>query len=123
MSQAGTYNLCIDQYATYEKVFIWTAGMCGCGTVGASSGPVDLTGYTAALQIRPFELSTTILFDASSDIILGGTAGTISLTISATDTATFTWWNGIYDLLMTDSSGVATRLLQGSVIVTPGVTP
>jgi hypothetical protein len=123
MSQTGTYSLCINQYATFEKVFIWTAGMCGCGTAGASSGPVDLTGYTAALQIRPFELSTTILFDASSDIVLGGTAGTISLSIPATDTATFTWWVGVYDLLMTDSSGIATRLLQGSVTVTPGVTP
>jgi hypothetical protein len=120
---AGTYNLCINQFATFEKVFIWTAGMCGCGTVGASSGPVDLTGYTAALQIRPFQLSTTILFDASSDIVLGGVNGTISLTIPASSTAAFTWWNGVYDLLMTNSSGISTRLLQGSVTVTPGVTP
>jgi hypothetical protein len=123
MSQTGTYNLCINQFATFEKVFIWTAGMCGCGTVGSSAGPVDLTGYTAALQIRPFALSTDILFDASSDITLGGTAGTIALTIPATATALFTWWNGVYDLLLTSSSGVATRLLMGSVTVTPGVTP
>jgi hypothetical protein len=123
MSETGTYNLSINQYATYEKVFIWTAGMCGCGTVGASSGPVDLTGYTANLQIRPFALSTTILYDASSNIVLGGTAGTITLTIPATATAGFTWWNGVYDLILTSSAGVATRLLQGSVTVTPGVTP
>jgi hypothetical protein len=119
----GTYNFQINQFATFEKVFIWTAGMCGCGTVGASSGPVDLTGYTAALQIRPFSLSTTILYDASSNITLGGTAGTITLDIPATSTALFTWWNGVYDLLLTSSSGVATRLLMGSVTVTPGVTP
>lgn len=123
MSSTGTYNFHINQYATFEKVFIWTAGFCGCGTVGATAGPVDLTGYTAALQIRPFPLSTTILFDASADIVLGTTNGTITLTIAATDTATFTWWNGVYDLLLTDSSGVVTRLLQGSVTVTPGVTP
>jgi hypothetical protein len=91
--------------------------------VGASSGPVDLTGYTANLQIRAFPLSATILFDASGDIVLGGTAGTITLTISATDTANFTWWQGVYDLLMTNSAGVSTRLLQGSVTVKPGVTP
>jgi hypothetical protein len=121
--ETGTFNLEINQFATFTRVFIWIAGMCGCGTVGASSGPVDLTGYTAALQIRPFALSTTILFDASADIVLGGVAGTISLTIPAADTATFTWWKGVYDLLLTDSSGVSTRLLQGSVDVTPGVTP
>lgn len=123
MSSTGSYNLCINQYATYEKTFIWTAGVCGCGTAGASPGPVDLTGYTANLQIRAFPLSTTILYDASSNIVLGGTAGTITLDIPATATTTFTWWQGVYDLILTDSSGNVTRLLQGSVIVSPGVTP
>jgi hypothetical protein len=121
--QTGTYNLCINQFATFEKVFIWIAGFCGCGTVGATSGPVDLTGYTAMLQIRAFPLSTTILYDASSNIALGTTNGTITLTIPASATAAFTWWNGVYDLLLTSSAGVSTRLLQGSVTVTPGVTP
>jgi hypothetical protein len=121
--QTGTFNLCINQFATYEKTFIWTAGMCGCGTVGASSGPVDLTGYTAALQIRAFPLSTTILYDASSNITLGTINGAITLDIPASATATFTWWMGVYDLILTDSSGNVTRLLQGSVTVTPGVTP
>jgi hypothetical protein len=123
MSDVGTYNLHINQFATFTRVFIWTAGMCGCGTVGASSGPVDLTGYTAALQIKAFPLATTPLFDAGGDIVLGGTAGTISLTIAASDTANFTWWQGVYDLILTSSSGVVTRLLQGSVTVIPGVTP
>jgi hypothetical protein len=123
MSDVGTYNLHINQFATFMRVFIWTAGMCGCGTVGATSGPADLTGYSANLQIRPFALSTTVLFDASADIVLGGVSGTITLTIPATSTAAFTWWNGVYDLLLTSAAGVVTRLLQGSVTVTPGVTP
>lgn len=121
--QTGTYSLCINQYATYEKVFIWIAGTCGCGTVGATSGPVDLTGYTANMQFRSNPLSTTILYDASSDITLGTTNGTITLTIPASATTTFTWWSALYDLILTDSSGNVTRLLQGSVTVTPGVTP
>jgi hypothetical protein len=120
----GAYNISIEQYATYTKTFIWTAGACCCaGTVGASPGPVDLTGYTANLQIRPFALSTAILFDASSDITLGGVLGTILLSIPASVTATFTWFTGVYDLILTDSSGVVTRLLQGSVNIQSGVTP
>jgi hypothetical protein len=117
----GTYNLAIYQYATYTMTFIWVAGTCGCGTVGATSGPADLTGYTATLQIRAYPLSATILYDASSNITLGTTDGTIALVIPATTTQTFTWWQGVYDLLLTSSSGVVTRLLQGSVTVTPGV--
>jgi hypothetical protein len=118
----GTYNLCINQGATFTRVFVWIAGQCGCGTVGVSSGPVDLTGYTAALQIRAYPLATAILYDASANLTLGGTAGTITLVIPAANTETFTWWQGVYDLLLTDSSGNATRLLAGAVTVSPAVT-
>ena len=118
----GTYNLCIAQGATFTRIFVWTAGQCGCGTVGASSGPVDLTGYTAALQIRAYPLATAILYDASANLTLGGIAGTITLVIPAANTETFTWWQGVYDLLLTDSSGNATRLLAGAVTVSPAVT-
>jgi hypothetical protein len=117
----GTYNLCINQGATFTRIFVWTAGQCGCGTVGASSGPMDLTGFTAALQIRQFQLSTTVLYDASSNITLGGVTGTITLVIPAANTETFTWWQGVYDLLLTSAAGVATRLLMGSVTVSPAV--
>ena len=116
-----TYNLCINQGATFIRTFIWTAGQCGCDTVGAGPRPVDLTGYTALMQFRPYELSTTILYDASSDIVLGGVTGAIALTIPAANTETFTWWNAVYDLLLTSSSGVATRLLMGTVSVNPAV--
>ena len=117
----GQYNLCINQYATYTKVFTWNAGQCCCaGTVGAGSAPVDLTGYSATLQICPFP-GGPILYDASDDIVLGGTAGTITLTIPASATADFTWWVAVYSLLLTDPYGNVTPLLQGKVAVNPGV--
>lgn len=121
MSDTGSYNLCINQGATYARTFIWTSGTCcGQGTVGATPIPVDLTGYTAELQIRSYQNpAAPLLYDASGDIVLGGTAGTIALTIDATDTAAMTWFSGYYDLKLTDSSGVATRLLQGSVTISP----
>lgn len=120
----GTYNLCIAQGATFTRIFTWLAGVCcGQSTAGAQPQPVDLTGYSAALQIRAFPLSPSVLYDASSNLVLGGVLGTITLTIPASSTEGFTWWNGVYDLLLTDSSGNATRLLQGSVTVSPGVTP
>jgi hypothetical protein len=118
----GIYNLCINQYATYTRVFTWLTGTCcGQGTAGAQPQPVDLTGYTATMQIRAAPQAATVLYDASGDIVLGGTTGTITLTIPASATTDFTWWNGVYDLLLTDGSGNATRLLQGSVTVSPGV--
>ena len=121
---AGTYNIVIEQNATLSLVFTWTAGPnVQIPPVGWGPQPVDLTGYTANLQIRQYALSPTIIYDASPNLVLGGITGTITLVIPATTTQTFTWWNGVYDLLMTDSSGNAYRLLQGTVTVSPGVTP
>lgn len=126
---AGSYNLCIYQGETFTRIFIWTAGPGTAGStpgsipaVGSSPLPVDLTGYTATLQIRPYQLTTApLLYDASRNITLGGTAGTITLSIPAPTTETFIWWSGFYDLLMTDSSGNVTPLLNGTVTIQPAV--
>jgi hypothetical protein len=121
---AGNYNIAIEQNATFSAVFTWTAGPnVPVPPVGSAPLPVDLTGYTAMLQIRPYALSTTVLYDASALLVLGGVNGTITLVIPASVTQGFTWWNGVYDLLMVNPSGFVTRLLQGSVTVSPGVTP
>jgi len=82
---------------------------------------VDLTGYVFTMQFRPYASSTTILYDCANDILLGGVAGTISLNIPPAATAAFTFWNAVYDLLLIDSSGNATRLLTGTVTVSPQV--
>jgi hypothetical protein len=117
----GAYNICVNQGATLILVFTWTAGGCGCGTVGASPQAVDITGYTAAMQFRTY-YGGSLLYDASSNITLGGVLGTITLIIPATTTETFTWYQGVYDLLMTSSQGIVTRLLAGNVSVSQGVT-
>ena len=91
------------------------------GTVNATPQPVDLTGYTATMQFRPYNNDTAPLYyDASSNITLGGIAGTISLTIPASVTGTFTWPSALYDLLLTDSSGNVYPLLTGIVGFNPG---
>lgn len=115
-----TFNLCINQGATYSKVFTWRGPVCVFGQL--QQAPVNLTGYTAVLQIRPYALSTTILYDASSNLVINGPAGQITLTIPAAATEGFTWWNGVYDLLLTSSDGsYSQRLAQGKVQVSPGV--
>ncbi len=131
---AGSYNLSIYQGETFTRIFIWTAGPGTAGStpgsipaVGSSPLPVDLTDYTATLQIRAYQLTTApLLYDASSNITQGGTAGTITLSIPAVVTETFPvgaspWFSGFYDLLMTDSSGHVTPLLKGTVTVQPAV--
>lgn len=119
----GIYNMSICQGTTYIKTFTWFAGMCcGKGTAGAQPAPVDLTGYTASMQIRPYPGSSVLYYDASEDFTLGGALGTILLVIPAADTDTFTWWSGVYDLILTDPYGIMTKLLSGTVTICPVVT-
>jgi len=115
-----TFNICILQGATYAKQFTWWGPVLVFGQV--QQAPVNLTGYTGTLQIRPYALSTTVLYDASSNLVINGPAGQITLTIPGSVTEGFTWWNGVYDLLLTSADGsYSTRLFQGTVTVSPGV--
>lgn len=119
----GNYSLCFYQGGTLSLTFIWSAGnCCGQGTIGAGPQPVDLTGYTATLQIRAYKsLSAPLYYDASTNITLGGVLGTIVLVIPSTVTETFSWYTGWYDLLLTDSSGNVTPLLSGQANVNQAV--
>lgn len=55
-------------------------------------------------------------------ITLDNTTKTITLTISADDTAAITWKKGIYDLELESSAGIVTALMFGAVTVTKEVT-
>lgn len=129
MSLPGTYNLVIYQGQTYTQIIVWTAGPGLAGAfpnqtpaVGSTPIPVDLTGYTATMQFRPFQNpNAPLYYDASGDIILGGVTGTISLSIPSSATEDFTWFNAYYDLLLTSSQGIVVPLLTGTVTIQPAV--
>lgn len=86
----------------------------------------DLTGWTAAAQGRPSPASPDgdLLFDLTDTdgIVLGGTAGTILLTIDAATTAAMPAGAGRWDLHLTDGAGQTTRLVKGAVLVDPRIT-
>lgn len=110
-------HLRIDQGATLRKRFVWRSG--------PLAAPVDLTGYSARMQIRSSAASATVLASlttADASITLGGTAGTIDLHITAAQTAAFTWTTGVWDLELESPTGDVRRLLSGTAEVTPEVT-
>ncbi len=86
-----------------------------------NSAPLDLTGYTGAAKIKkhPASLNDTATFTVSFPNRTQG-----QLKISLTDTITKTLKSGrySYDVLVTDSGGIKTRVVGGSAIVTAGVT-
>lgn len=85
--------------------------------------PVDLTGFAGRMEIKD-KVGGTVL--ASTDDILvitvDNTAKTITLSITATDTAAISWMKGVYDLEMVSATGEVTSLLSGKVSVSKEVT-
>jgi hypothetical protein len=94
-------------------------------TYKVSNSPVNLTGYTARMQARQSHTSSSVVIElttANSKISLGGTAGTITLSLTAGETAAITQSSLVYDLELVSGGGEVTRLLEGSLILTPEVT-
>jgi hypothetical protein len=88
--------------------------------------PVDLTAYSARLTIRD-RIGGTVLAELTSGlpdnrIALDNANHTITITISATDTAAFAFTKGVYDLEMVSGSGAVTTIYSGNVVVTREVT-
>ena len=111
----NTLDLCIPAGATFSRVIRYKA----------DGSNVNLTGFTARAQIRPSAASATTTLSLTTEntrITLGGTAGTITLNISATDTAALTAGRYVYDLELVSAGGIVTRLLQGVVTVSANVT-
>lgn len=113
---AAEYDITIEQGATFKLNLLWE---------DPAGDPIDVTGYTARMQVREKYTSTTTLLSltsAAGDIVLGDTAGTIDITASAVATAAIDEKRGVYDLELVSPGGEVTRLIRGCVTITPEVT-
>lgn len=115
---AGRYDIIIEAGATFQFRVTWK---------NPEGTPIDLTGYTARMKVKNQFGGTTIfsLSSPAAGITLGGAAGTVDITISATDTATAIGdvdSTALYDLELQSSSGVVTRVVQGKAFLKPEVT-
>jgi hypothetical protein len=113
---AGQHDITIEQGATLLLNLIWK------DSLGA---PVNITSYTARMQVREKYASTTAALTLTTEnggITLGGAAGTVAVVGAASATALLTFRRGVYDLELVSPGGVVTRLIEGTVTVTPEVT-
>jgi len=102
-------NLVIDQGATYEVTLDLT---------DENGDILNLNGYSANSQLRKWYTSTNSTAFSTS---INAAAGTITLSLSATQTANLTAGRYVYDVEVT-SSGVISRIIEGIVTVSPNVT-
>lgn len=111
---SAKYNLVCDQATTFNFQF----------QILENNTPLDLTGYTGTMTVRPFVGATTttvVATTANGYMVFDATNGRITVTLSATVTGAISAGRYSYDLVIT--SGVTvTRILEGKFIVTGAVT-
>jgi hypothetical protein len=122
--RGNVYNLITDQGSTVHQVF----------TIKNSARKIlDLTGYTARMQIRvlnPITRNTTDLLiaeytteDGDGSLTVNGPAGTVTLLIPPTEMAGITPDTYAYDVeVESEDAGDTTKIIQGRFIVRAEVT-
>ena len=100
-------------------------------TAYASSGvlqyyaPVDLSGYTARMQLRSKLDSPDVILSLTTEngrIAIDNVLKTITLNITAADTAALNFSSAIYSLEMVSGTSVVTPLLTGTVSLVKEIT-
>ena len=109
MAATPEVNITIAQGTTFSEVFTSTE------TDGSAS---NLQGYSGVSKIKKHPAATS-----SESFSVSITAGTGEVAIGLTAGATLRLKPGrhVYDVVLTSGSGVVSRLVQGSAIVTAGI--
>jgi hypothetical protein len=111
---SAKYNLVCDQATTFNFQF----------QILNDQTPLNLTGYTGTMTVRPFvgaSTTTVVATTANGLMVFDAVNGRVTVTISATTTGAIAAGRYSYDLVLT--SGVTvTRYLEGKFIVTGAVT-
>jgi hypothetical protein len=111
---AGIYNFTLDQGSTWTLQIVYK---------DSNGTPINLTNYTAEMQVRrKFDSDTPVLTLSTSNggITIVGATGTLNL-IATDEQAAIDPGLYVYDLELS-TGGVRTRLIQGTVTVSGEVT-
>jgi hypothetical protein len=126
---AGRYSFTIEQGATFQLELIYK---------DSNQTPVDLTGYSGRMQIRPTVDSNTIYLTLSSSLNADGTglnfsgssganppsSGSIGIYIASCTSSLLNFTNAYYDLEIYSGSNCpyTVRLIEGQVQLSKEVT-
>lgn len=106
---AQKVNIVMDQGTTFSVTYEFTDD---------NGDPINFSTYTGVAQMRKsYSTSTYYAFTVG----LGNT-GVVSLSMDAANTSSITAGRYVYDLEVTDTNSVISRLVEGIVTVTPQVT-
>jgi hypothetical protein len=114
METPGKYNIVMYQGASFDYTFTWKL----------NNSTVNLTGYTARMQVRRNHRSEDVVlsFTDQDGITLGGSTGTVTVEADPETTAAVDAASYVYDLELESPGGEVYRILEGTFRVSPEVT-
>jgi len=105
-------ELLIEQGATFSTTV---------NVEDTAGSAINLYSYTASSRMSKSYYSTSNTIITST--VTGNANGEITLSMTAANTAILTPGRQVFDLLITNTStGIKTRVVEGIIIVSPGVT-
>ena len=111
---AFTYHFTIEQGTSFSKPFVYKDSL---------GLPIDLSGFTARMQMRPSKSSSMVLLDLTTEnggIVIDGPAGAVTLVFTEAMTSALSR-SGVYDLELVNGSTVM-RLVEGEITLSKEVT-
>lgn len=113
---SGIYNMTIEQGSTYKLALCWK---------NSANNPIDMTNYTAKMQIRSSTGASVKLLEAttsSDEIVIYPLQGSINITIGHLQTSQLAPSVAVYDLEVSSPQGEVFKLLKGRVRIEGEVT-
>ena len=111
MSADATVDLIINQKSSFEVTF----------TVKDNGNTLDLTNYTAIAKYKQSYQTPDNQAIAMYSAITNPTGGQVTISLSAAQTTLLQPTKYVYDVAIVDGTGFKTRIVEGSMRVSPGV--
>jgi len=111
--QPGTYNFTVQRRSDHVIPLLFKDG---------NNNAIDLTGFTVAAQVWSGEDTRTTKFADFTTTYTDRSAGSVSISLTDVQTATFTPNILKYDVLLVDGSGNKEYYLEGTIFVSEGYT-
>ena len=121
---AGNYNILCEQGVSFARVIALEQPRTPTEQNPSEYEPYPLANHTARMQVRRTIESTTPMISLTTEngrININAGSGFITITLSAADTAALTS-SGVYDLEIISSTGVVSRVIQGTFTLSMEVT-
>ncbi len=109
--EPGTYNFTLQRRSDHTIPLLFK---------DSNNAAINLNGFTVAAQV--WEETRTTKFADFSVTYTDRVAGSVSITLTDTQTATFTPNILKYDVLLVDAGGLKEYYLEGTIFVSEGYT-